>query len=404
MTDQFKIDKSIALEEAQIMQKAPEEAHIEQEAPKRHILNKKPPKRHILNKNPEEAQRNENNEIIRYKAQLVAQGFSQRLGIDYEETYSPVMDAITFRFLISLAVSEGLDMHLMDVITAYLYGSIDNDIYMKIPEGFKLPEANSTKARSMYSIKLQRSLYGLKQSGRMWTTDMGLFYSKESKQQLLGYADAGYLSDPHKGFVLLGFTAKFLAAQTDLRFYLKVSEMDKVTEAVEKAKKNWEETLNGLAQDGLALLSSLQFNLDLLAPQLPTDEDIQSANTTLQSWKNQIQSLRSSLRNANLQAKANMRKAAKEERELLLGAGGESTIRRRNLQTKTGMTSAAENITESLRRTRQLMVQEVERNTTMLLTNAVGILYGWSYFVWDLDYVGHGVDHFGLQLNLIMEV
>lgn len=178
--------------------------------------------------------------------------------------------------------------------------------------------------------------------------------------------------------------------------------MDKVTEAVEKAKKNWEETygktldhikaiedygkssdqknslprLNGLAQDGLALLSSLQFNLDLLAPQLPTDEDIQSANTTLQSWKNQIQSLRSSLRNANLQAKANMRKAAKEERELLLGAGGESTIRRRNLQTKTGMTSAAENITESLRRTRQLMVQEVERNTTMLLTNeeSTGVL------------------------------
>ena len=60
--------------------------------------------------------RNENNEIIRYKAQLVAQGFSQRPGIDYEETYSPVMDAIIFRFLISLAISEGLDMRLMDVL------------------------------------------------------------------------------------------------------------------------------------------------------------------------------------------------------------------------------------------------------------------------------------------------
>ena len=71
------------------------------------------------------------------------------------------MDAMTFCFLISLAVSEGLDMRLMDVITAYLYGSMDNDIYMKIPEGFKLPEANNTKPRSMYSIKLQRSLYGL---------------------------------------------------------------------------------------------------------------------------------------------------------------------------------------------------------------------------------------------------
>ena len=55
------------------------------------------------------------------------------------------MDAITFRFLISLAVSEELDMRLMDVITAYLYGSIDSDIHMKIPEGFKLPEAVSTK-------------------------------------------------------------------------------------------------------------------------------------------------------------------------------------------------------------------------------------------------------------------
>ena len=78
------------------------------------------------------------------------------------------MDAITFRYLISLAVSKNLEMRLMDVVTAYLYGSLDNDIYMKIPEGFKLPEALSSKPKEMYSIKLQRSLYGLKQSGRMW--------------------------------------------------------------------------------------------------------------------------------------------------------------------------------------------------------------------------------------------
>ena len=67
------------------------------------------------------------------------------------------MDAITFRFLINLVVPEGLDMRLMNVITTYLYGSIDNDIYMKILEGFKLPGANSTKPCSMCSIKLQRS-------------------------------------------------------------------------------------------------------------------------------------------------------------------------------------------------------------------------------------------------------
>uniref|UniRef100_A0A2N9G6F8 Reverse transcriptase Ty1/copia-type domain-containing protein n=1 Tax=Fagus sylvatica TaxID=28930 RepID=A0A2N9G6F8_FAGSY len=123
--------------------------------------------------------RNEKNEIIRYKARLVAQGFSQKPGIDYEETYSPVMDAITFRFLISLVVTENLDMRLMDVVTAYLYGSLDNDIYMKIPEGYKMPEAYNSKSRNMYSIKLQRSLYGLKQSGRMWYNRLSEYLLKE---------------------------------------------------------------------------------------------------------------------------------------------------------------------------------------------------------------------------------
>ncbi|KAL0447517.1 UNVERIFIED_CONTAM: Retrovirus-related Pol polyprotein from transposon RE1, partial [Sesamum latifolium] len=85
--------------------------------------------------------RNEQGEIVRYKARLVAQGFSQRPGIDYEETYSPVVDATTFRYLISLAVKERLDLRLLDVVTTYLYGSLDNDICMKLPEGFHLPEA-----------------------------------------------------------------------------------------------------------------------------------------------------------------------------------------------------------------------------------------------------------------------
>ena len=120
---------------------------------------------------------------MRYKARLVAQGFSQRPGIDYEETYSPVMDAITFHFLISLAVSKGMDMRLMDVITTYLYGSIDNDIYIKIPEGFTLPQVVNAKPHSMCSIKLQRSLYGLKQSGCMWYNRLSEYLLKE------GYAN-----------------------------------------------------------------------------------------------------------------------------------------------------------------------------------------------------------------------
>ncbi|CAN4120623.1 unnamed protein product [Withania somnifera] len=182
--------------------------------------------------------------------------------------------------------------------------------------------------------------------------------------------------------------------------------MDQVEEEVENVKKEFEEThkqtqqhiksineygksrttiaeeksslprLNGVAQDGMNLLQSLQFKLDLLAPQLPSDDQVEKTQSLAQSWKSQIQSLRLNLRNANLQAKENMRKAAQEERELLLGGGEESTVRRRNLQTKAGMTSAAESITESLRRTRQLMVQEVERSASTLMTvdESTGIL------------------------------
>ena len=104
---------------------------------------------------------------MRYKVRLVAQGFSQRPSIDYEEIYSPVIDAITFRFLVSLITSKGLDIRVMDVVIAYLYGSIDTNIYMKILKGFNMPKANKFKPCSLYSLKLQRSLYRLKQSGRL---------------------------------------------------------------------------------------------------------------------------------------------------------------------------------------------------------------------------------------------
>ena len=75
----------------------------------------------------------------------MVQGFSQRPGIDYEETYSPVMDVITFRYLVSLVVSEKLDMQLMDVVTAYLYGDLDSEIYMKVPDDITLPKSTFEK-------------------------------------------------------------------------------------------------------------------------------------------------------------------------------------------------------------------------------------------------------------------
>ncbi len=57
-------------------------------------------------------------------------------------------------------------MQLMDVVTTYLYGSLDSNIYMKVPDGIDIP--NQKVNRNMYCVKLPKSLYGLKQSGRMW--------------------------------------------------------------------------------------------------------------------------------------------------------------------------------------------------------------------------------------------
>ena len=67
----------------------------------------------------------------------------------------------------------------MDVVTTYLYGSINIDIYIKILKGFKLLETTNPKPQNMYSIKLQRSLYGLKQSGRMFYNRLSEYLLKK---------------------------------------------------------------------------------------------------------------------------------------------------------------------------------------------------------------------------------
>ncbi|KAF3507282.1 hypothetical protein F2Q69_00004241 [Brassica cretica] len=165
--------------------------------------------------------------------------------------------------------------------------------------------------------------------------------------------------------------------------------MDEVVVEVEKTKREWEDPyektiehitaiqecgksrrgeekvslqrLNGLAQDGLSLLNSLQFSLDLLAPQLPSDHHVQSTRSLLETWKNQYQ------------------------RVLLLGGGTESTELRRKRQANAGVTSDAESITESLRRSREndskaissvLGLQEVERSTNTLVAfdESTGVL------------------------------
>ena len=89
----------------------------------------------------------------RFKARLVAQGFSQKPGIDYDETFSPVARFESVRTVIALAVQNDLKLHQIDVTTAFLNGDLKDAVYMKQPEGFVV------KGQEHLVCKLKRSIY-----------------------------------------------------------------------------------------------------------------------------------------------------------------------------------------------------------------------------------------------------
>jgi hypothetical protein len=104
--------------------------------------------------------RSPDGQIERYKARLVARGFSQQHGVDYDEAFTPVVRIETLRILLAIAAAEDLEIHQMDVVTAYLAGELEEEIYMTPPPG--VPGTEGLVCR------LRKGLYGLKQSARVW--------------------------------------------------------------------------------------------------------------------------------------------------------------------------------------------------------------------------------------------
>lgn len=124
----------------------------------------------------------DNENKVKYRARLVAKGFAQQPGIDFDETFAPVVRHSTLRLLFALSVKLDLDIIHLDVPTAFLNGLLDEEVYMMPPESF---EISNNKV-----LKLKKAIYGLRQSSRNWYRRvedclLSLDYKKSNLEQCL---------------------------------------------------------------------------------------------------------------------------------------------------------------------------------------------------------------------------
>lgn len=126
--------------------------------------------------------RNSNGSINKSKSRLVAKGYVQRYGIDYEEVFAPVARIETIRFLINLAATSGWEIHHLNVKTAFLHGDLKEIVYVTQPEGFEV------KGKEDKVCKLKKALYGLKQAPRAWNDKLNRI--------LLGFGFTRCLKEP----------------------------------------------------------------------------------------------------------------------------------------------------------------------------------------------------------------
>jgi len=108
--------------------------------------------------------RGPDSQVQKYKARIVAQGFTQVKGLDYDQTFAPVVKLSTFHAILAIAVQQNLAIHQMDIKAAYLNGKLKEEIYMEAPTGLEIPEG--------MVLQLNQAVYGTKQGGHVWYEDV----------------------------------------------------------------------------------------------------------------------------------------------------------------------------------------------------------------------------------------
>jgi len=109
-----------------------------------------------------------NGEVECYKVRLVAKGFTQTFGINYNETFAPIANFVSIRYILTLAAIEEMEIHQMDAKITFLNGDLEKEIYMEQPKGF-------IQEGEHLVCKLQKPLYGLKQYPRAWNQKLNVF-------------------------------------------------------------------------------------------------------------------------------------------------------------------------------------------------------------------------------------
>jgi hypothetical protein len=119
------------------------------------------------------AKRDKDNNIIRWKARLVVQGFMQIEGIDFTDTYAPTMRMEQLKLILALAAKNDWEVKQLDYKTAFLNADIDEEIYVQVPEGYEF--GDYTVSKGIVCLRLRKALYGLKQAPYLWNKEIKKF-------------------------------------------------------------------------------------------------------------------------------------------------------------------------------------------------------------------------------------
>ena len=239
--------------------------------------------------------RDANGKVLKYHARLVAQGFTQIYGIDFQETFAPVARLSSIRTIIALAASEDWELHQMDVKSAYLNSPIDTEIYMRLPPGY---------GQKGKVALVKRGLYGLQQSGNLWhktlsvafddlhltrsAVDHGVFYAHDSEGTTI------LCSSTDDFAITASSTDQMITLKTSLTRHFEMSDLGELAWIL-RIQVERDQVLRTISLSQAAYIDSVvkRFNLVTASPlQTPIDPHAQISNAQSPVTEEQVSDMR----------------------------------------------------------------------------------------------------------------